>query len=109
MAKKKAAAKKTEPKFEDAITNLEEIVVDLEAGNLPLTEAIQRYEEGVKLLKQCHASLDQVQRKIELLTQVNAAGGETTAAFDAEETPQDRPARGKADSAAEVDEDGRLF
>ncbi|MCP4082252.1 MAG: exodeoxyribonuclease VII small subunit [Planctomycetaceae bacterium] len=109
MAKKKAAAKKTEPKFEEALTNLEGIVADLETGNLPLTESIQRYEEGVKLLKQCHSSLDQVRRKIELLTQVNAAGGETTTAFDAEETPQDRPARGKADLAAEVDEDGRLF
>ena len=56
MAKKKSAAKKTEPKFEDALTNLEGIVADLETGNLPLTESIQRYEEGVKLLKQCQAA-----------------------------------------------------
>ena len=50
-----------------------------------------------------------MRRKIELLTQVSADGGETTTPFDAEETPQDRPARGKADAAVEVDEDGRLF
>ena len=110
MAKKKSASRSgDQPKFEESLAALEKIVGELEAGNLPLTESIERYEKGVKLLKQCHTALDQVQRKIELLTQVSQQGEETTVPFDAEETPADRPARGKPESAADIDDSGRLF
>lgn len=102
MAKKKTTAKSKEaaPDFEASLGELEQIVGQLEAGNLPLAEAIERYEQGVKLLKQCHGSLNAVQRKIELLTQVNEQGEEQTIPFDDHSSSDE--ATGDGDS-------GRLF
>lgn len=88
---------------------LEKIVADLESGSLSLSDAIQQYEQGVKLLKQCHGTLDQVQRKIELLTRVDKEGQATTVPFDGDGTPADKPVRGKSESVEDVDESGRLF
>ena len=109
MAKKKASTKSKTHRFEDALAELENVVAELEAGQLSLTDSIQRYEKGVKLLKHCHESLNQVQRKIERLTGVDQDGNETTEPFDAEQTPADQPARGKPETGADMDESGRLF
>lgn len=109
MAKKKKTTTKKEFSFEDALEGLEAVVDDLEAGDLPLSESIGRYEEGVKLLKQCHDSLNQVRRKIELLTEVGDGGEAESRPFDDGETSGERPTRGKTDLAPDVDEDGRLF
>ena len=46
------------PSFEQALASLEQIVHDLEEGRLGLAESLARYEEGVKLLKQCHGLLE---------------------------------------------------
>ena len=56
-----------QPSFEQALSSLETIVHDLEAGRLSLADSLARYEEGIKLLKQCYAQLEQAERKIELL------------------------------------------
>jgi len=109
MAKKKKTATPKELSFEDALEGLEAVVDDLESGNLPLTESIQRYEAGVKLLKQCHESLNQVRRKIELLTEIGDNGDAATVAFDDSETSDERPTRGKTDLGPDMDDDGRLF
>ena len=109
MAKKKKAATNKDLSFEDALEELEAVVDDLEAGNLPLTDSIQRYEAGVKLLKQCHDSLNHVRRKIELLTEVDGEGDSETVPFDDAETSGDRPTRGKTDLGPEMDDEGRLF
>ncbi len=57
-----------EIKFEKAIEKLEQIVEDLEAGNIPLEEALKKYEEGVKLSRLCQQRLTQAEKKIEVLT-----------------------------------------
>ena len=57
-----------EIKFEKSMERLEKIVEDLEAGNLPLDEALKRYEEGVKLSRACQKKLSQAEQKIEVLT-----------------------------------------
>ena len=44
--------------FEQAMKRLEEIVEQMESGDLPLEELIVRYEEGMKLVKVCQAQLD---------------------------------------------------
>ncbi len=106
---KPATADASPPRFEESLGQLEKIVACLESGDLPLSEAIAEYEKGVNLLKQCHQALHQVQRKVELLTQVGEDGEPTTVPFDAAATPADRPARGKAADPADVDEGGRLF
>ena len=50
-------AKKKE-KFEEALQKLEAIVAKMEEGNLPLEEALEAFEEGVKLAKYCTGKLD---------------------------------------------------
>jgi exodeoxyribonuclease VII small subunit len=72
--------------FEQALTVLEQIVRDLEEGRLGLAESLARYEEGVKLLRRCHGLLEQAERRIELVTGVDAAGNPVTQAFDDEAT-----------------------
>ena len=66
------------PSFEQSLARLEEIVHSLEEGELGLSEALARYEEGVKLLRQSYDLLQQAQRKIELLSGVDAEGNPVT-------------------------------
>jgi len=58
-------AKKT---FENAMETLENIVQELESGDLALEKAMQRFEEGIKLSKFCSDKLDETEKKITLLT-----------------------------------------
>lgn len=55
--------------FEQALEKLEQIVSDIEGGEVPLEKSIERYAEGIKLVKQCRGILDQAERKIQMLTQ----------------------------------------
>ncbi len=64
------AKKTTETKlsFEEALTRLEEIANILENENPELEKALELYEEGAKLLKECTGMLDEAQKKITVLT-----------------------------------------
>ena len=55
----------TKMKFEDSLSRLEEIINNLENGNVELDRAVVLYEEGVKLLKHCEAKLEGATLKIE--------------------------------------------
>jgi exodeoxyribonuclease VII small subunit len=57
----------TDLKFEDCLARLEQIVVALEAGNLPLEESLKVFEEGVGLARHCARYLDDAERRIEIL------------------------------------------
>ena len=57
-------AKKT---FEKAMQQLEQIVADLEAGDIPLDKALQKFEEGMALSKYCAERLDETEKKVSLL------------------------------------------
>jgi exodeoxyribonuclease VII small subunit len=70
------------PSFEHSLKRLEEIVHLLEEGDLGLDEAMKHYEEGVKLLRQSYELLDRAERKIELLSGVDAEGNPVTHPFD---------------------------
>lgn len=59
--------------FEEAMEQLEEIVERLEAGDVPLEEAISIYKEGMQLSKLCHDKLKNVE---EQLTQILTDDGE---------------------------------
>jgi len=59
--------------FEDAIQQLEQIVKDLETGDLPLEKAIKKFEEGVRLSKLCTKKLDETEKRITVLL-VNEKG-----------------------------------
>ena len=53
--------------FENAIKKLEQIVLDLETNDLPLDEAVKKFEEGVKLSKFCSKVLDETEKKVTIL------------------------------------------
>lgn len=53
--------------FEQAMEELERIVSKLEGGDVPLEEAIELFQEGMRLSRLCTQKLDSVERKIEML------------------------------------------
>ena len=53
--------------FEDAVAELESIVNAMERDELPLEEALARYQRGVALLRQCQGTLNNAEQKIRLL------------------------------------------
>jgi exodeoxyribonuclease VII small subunit len=53
--------------FEQAVTELEEIVNKLEKGELTLDESIQYFQRGVELTKYCSKKLDEAERSITML------------------------------------------
>jgi exodeoxyribonuclease VII small subunit len=54
-------------KFEEALEKLEDIVRKMEAGDMPLDEALRSFEEGIKLFRFCSAKLDEAGRRVEML------------------------------------------
>ncbi|QOT00689.1 exodeoxyribonuclease VII small subunit [Brevibacterium sp. JNUCC-42] len=69
MARKKAG-QETELLFEEAMQRLEEVVRQLEEGDVPLEKAIDLYQEGIQLSRQCATKLDVIEAKvIQLLDQ----------------------------------------
>ncbi len=54
-------------KFEDALERLENIVSQLEAGELALDESLKIFEEGIKLSRLCSGKLEEAEKKIEVL------------------------------------------
>ncbi len=62
--------------FEKSLKQLEQIVQELESGNLPLEKAMKKFEEGVKLSKYCSEKLDETEKKISVLLHDN--NGNTT-------------------------------
>ncbi|MEK3787884.1 MULTISPECIES: exodeoxyribonuclease VII small subunit [Paenibacillus] len=62
-------AKETELKFEEAMAALEDIVGRLEHGDVPLEQAIELFQQGMKLSQVCSTKLEQVERKIEMIVE----------------------------------------
>lgn len=57
-------AKEKEMTFEEKIKLLEEIVKELEGGEVPLDEAIEKYTSAMKLTKECSDKLNEVSEKV---------------------------------------------
>ena len=85
-----------EQKFEDALGQLEEIVVDLESGNLNLDDAIKKYEEGMKLAGLCAKKLQDTKKRIEVL--VKDSSGKLSARDFKEKDLEDKQPEGKPKS-----------
>jgi exodeoxyribonuclease VII small subunit len=63
MAKKES----THKNFEGALEELEQVVEQLESGDLPLDDSLAAFEKGVSLVKFCNHKLNEVEKKVELL------------------------------------------
>ena len=68
-------------KFEDYLRQVEETVKSLEGGKLGLEESIEKYETGIKALRQCYGILEQAEKKIQLLVK-EKDGSLSTKDFD---------------------------
>ena len=75
--------------FEEAMSDLQQIVADLEDSSLGLEASLAQFERGIGLLRNCHSFLEQAEQKIEILVNFKANGEPTTAPFDA--TPTTSP------------------
>jgi exodeoxyribonuclease VII small subunit len=60
--------------LEKALTDLEELVEELESGDLPLEKAMQKFEQGIKLTRSCQSALKDAEQKVEIL--LKGAGGD---------------------------------
>ena len=55
--------------LEKALADLEELVEELESGDLPLEKAMKKFEEGIKLTRGCQTALKEAEQKVEILLQ----------------------------------------
>lgn len=57
------------PKLEDALSELDRIVSEIEAGQLGFEQALARYERGHRLIEQCRGLLDEAQEQLQRLSE----------------------------------------
>ena len=77
--------------FEASLDALEQIVRDLEQGDLPLEKSLELFEQGIRLSRECQERLSQAERRIEILLRDNQ-GRPVTAPFEGKATlPQETP------------------
>ena len=61
-------SKTTKPQtFESALAELDEIVSEMEAGQLPLEKSLAAYKRGAELLKFCQSALQDAQQQVKIL------------------------------------------
>ena len=60
-------SKENNGNFEESMKKLEDIVIELENGNLNLDESVNKFEEGMKISKQCNKILEEAEKKITIL------------------------------------------
>ena len=86
MAKKNQQAM---PKnFEEALGELEQILADIEGGDVALEESLVKYERGQFLVQHCRAVLAQAEKQIELLSR--AADGDSVQSTPMTDPPEEQ-------------------
>ncbi len=76
-----ASAKKIN--LEKSLADLEELVEELESGDLPLETAMKKFEEGIKLTRGCQTALKDAEQKVQIL--LKSAGTEELTDFEIDE------------------------
>ena len=69
--------------FEEQMESLEKIVGELEKGDLNLDDSVEKFEEGIKISKECNKILQEAEKKITML--VNEDGKTKEENFETEE------------------------
>ena len=69
--------------LEKSLADLEELVEELESGDLPLEKAMKKFEEGIKLTRGCQTALKEAEQKVEIL--LKSAGGENLEDFEVDD------------------------
>jgi exodeoxyribonuclease VII small subunit len=81
--------------FEQALRRLEEIVAELEKGELALERAVELFEEGVKVSRLCGEKLEEAEKKVELLVKDNQGALKTEPLDQGEEGEDSGPELGE--------------
>ena len=94
MEKSEEAANGTsaDRKFEDVLSDLERVVEKLDAGDLPLEDSLQAFEEGVGLVRFLEEKLTEVEQRVEVLTR-DAGGLFHSRTLEADEAASDEADR----------------
>ena len=79
-----------EMKLEKAMKRLEDIVEELEKGELDIDKSLEIFEEGIKMSRLCSKKLGEAESKIEKLTK-NQKGELITELFPVEKEDNDEP------------------
>ena len=53
--------------FEENMEELEKVVAELEKGDLNLDDSVSRFEQGIKISKECSRILEEAEKKITIL------------------------------------------
>jgi len=69
--------------LEKSLADLENLVEELESGDLPLEKAMKKFEEGIKLTRGCQTALKEAEQKVEIL--LKSAGGANLDDFEVED------------------------
>ena len=69
--------------FEEMMQNLEAIAKDLESGDLSLDDSVKKFEEGMRISKECSKILEDAEKKITILTK-DSEGNLKEENFDAD-------------------------
>ncbi|HNP63734.1 MAG TPA: exodeoxyribonuclease VII small subunit [Woeseiaceae bacterium] len=77
------AAKKID--LEKSLADLEDLVEELESGDLSLENAMKKFEQGIKLTRGCQAALKDAEQKVQIL--MKSAGGDELADFEIGDEP----------------------
>lgn len=80
--------------FESSLEALEQIVHQLEAGDLPLEKSLELFEQGIRLSRECQERLGQAERRIEVLLR-DSQGRPTVNDFAAEQDSNGFPDGGE--------------
>ncbi len=67
--------------FEASLEALEQIVHELEQGDLPLEKSLELFEQGIRLSRECQERLNQAERRIEVLVR-DSQGRPVVTAFE---------------------------
>lgn len=71
--------KKTTSLFEDSLEELEQLVVQLEQGDITLEESLRSFERGVTLTRYCQKALEDAEQKVQIMIEKN--GNQTLEPF----------------------------
>ena len=103
------------PDFETSLGEIEQIVRDLEGGNLTLDNSLKQYEHAVGKMRQCYGLLEAAERKISVLAGFDADGNPVTKPIDGADADssagsdallQKQKSRGRRRGAAGADSSG---
>ncbi|HEY2963998.1 MAG TPA: exodeoxyribonuclease VII small subunit [Pyrinomonadaceae bacterium] len=78
--------------FEASLESLEEIVHQLESGDLPLEKSLELFEQGIRLSRECQERLGQAERRIEVLLRDNQGRPVVTTFTEPKQTTDDNVA-----------------